>query len=186
MKNMPIICILILTGVMYPQSKKYNQQQVDSFAIKPLNEENLQKFKNILESDEQLLGWTKYYAYLGYYHMVKARNDSAKIFAKKSVGYYENMRQKHASEEKSLINAFFTLGYIERAANNYEESTKYLLKALTITNKYDTPLKSYVLGYTANNYLSLGNNTKALEYLHKSLKDSLFHVFLTSRNHHTY
>ncbi|MGI9551630.1 MAG: histidine kinase [Aurantibacter sp.] len=174
MRNLFIICLLILTSASYSQSAQYNQQQVDSFAIKPLNKENLQKFKNILESNEGLFGWSKYYAFLGYYNMVKANNDSAMYFARKSIQHYENMWEKHPNEEKSLVQALFTLGYIERANENYEASTRHLLKALTISNKYEVSLKSYILTYAANNYLSLGNNSKALEYFHKSLRDSLF------------
>ncbi|TMM59134.1 hypothetical protein FEE95_06800 [Maribacter algarum] len=169
-----ILSLFVLHLKMIAQTPKYTQAFADSFAIRPLSEENLQKFKGILESNKKLYGWSKYYALHGYYKMVKAEHDSALFYAQKSIDIYQNILVKHSNEEKSLVHAYFTLGYINRQRELYRESTSYMLTALDLSSKYSISLKSYITNNIASNHLSLGNDQKALDYFRKNIKDSLF------------
>lgn len=170
------ICFLLFLIHLgcYGQEIKYTQQAADSFKIKPLNEENLEKFKQILKSDEQLFGWTKYYAYLGYRKAVIKEHDSAKWYAKKAIDVFQNLYQKHPNEEKCLVQAYYALGFIARLEERFEASTTHMLSALKIAEDYEVPLKSYITNTIANNKLSLGNYENALVYYKRNLQDSLF------------
>ncbi len=174
MRNFIFFLLFLIPLGCCGQEIKYTQQAADSFKIKPLNEENLYKFKRILELNKGLLGWTKYHAYLGYRKMVLKEHDSAQFYAKKAIDFYTKLNPIYPNEEKSLVHAYFTLGYIARLEERYVESTTNMLKGLEIADKYNIALKTYITSAIASNNLSLGNNEKALFFFLKNLRDTLF------------
>lgn len=169
-----IILILFWPSFILGQLDKYNQQQIDTFSLTPLNKENLDRFKDILETNGALKGWSRYYTFLGYHKMKIRENDSALVYCKTAIEIFEKSKEKYPEEEKSLAYAFYTLGYINRLNGQYRKSTTYLMKALDLANKYDVIIKPYIMSSMAANHLSMGNSEKALEYYHKCIKDSFY------------
>lgn len=153
---------------------QHSQQYVDSFAMRPLNKENLQKFESLLETNNLLYGWSKYHAYHGYFYLVKSQKDSAAFHSKKAITLYQESKVKYPNEEKSLVQAYFVLGRIAREVGDYAESNSYLLKALDIAIEYNVLLKSYIVASIASNHLALGNAKQALIYYQRNIKDSIF------------
>lgn len=164
--------MIMWTTLVQAQLDQYNQIQVDTFKFQPLDNENLKLFKNILETNNNLLGWTRYYSYLGYHKLRTKEHDSAIFYSKKAIEYFDKMQIKHPNEEMSLTYAYYSLGYIKRLEELYSKSTTYLLRALDLADKFKLEIKPYIMSSLAANHLSLGNNELSLFYYQRCIKDS--------------
>ncbi|EZH74632.1 hypothetical protein ATO12_12765 [Aquimarina atlantica] len=175
-KKIGIIFLLSLVSFsfnVYTQ-KEYSYKEISEYGIKPLNRENLIVFKKILLDNELTYGWTKYNAYYSYYMLKEQKRDSAIFYANKAITTYETVKDKYPKEEANLINAYFAKGRSYAENKDYQNSTIALLKCLEIEKRYPSKARGYIFTGIANNHLAIGNDSLALNFYKRALKDSFY------------
>lgn len=165
---------LILMLSSNTQNKKYTQQEIDFFVNNELTLENINELKKMLSSNNKLTGWSKYYSVLCNNYRVEAINDSSIFYGNKAIEFYKNAVIKNPIDEESLLGVYFNLGLITFVEKKYKKSVKYLQQSLDFEKKYPYKYKSYIRAYLAGNHLRMGDDTKALQYYHENLKDSVY------------
>jgi len=174
MRKELLLFLLLISSYFLTAQKKYSQMEIDSFVEQQLNYKNLEEYRQMLLTDKKLKGWSKYYSMYGYHFWTNNQNQYARAYADSAIRNFQSSKRKYRIDENSLLQAFLTLGYIDRTEENYELSTQNFIKALEVEKKYPYKYKSYINAGIANNHLSLGNNLKALEAYQKILKDSTY------------
>lgn len=158
------------------QQKIYSQKEIDSFTIFPTKREKIFEYRDMLLTNENLLGWTYYYAKMSTLHLMEEALDSSYYYANKAIDSYELSSIQREEDEKQLTRAYYNGGRALRVHyKNYNKSLEYLMKALRLINKYpkfSKYLKGYILKDISSNHLEMGDNKLALDYLIQTAKDT--------------
>lgn len=169
-----LIFLFVLPKFILAQYDTLTQSQIDSFAKYELNENTLEDFRKMLESNAVFSGWSKYYSGQAITLYNKGIIDSARIYADSAIQNFEQLDPKNTLDEASLMQAYSALGFVYNSMEEYALSTESFLKALEVEKKYPYKYRSYITSYIAHNHLSLGNDRKALNYYQKNLKDTIY------------
>ncbi len=167
------LCFLLTVGITHSQTKQLQQAKIDAFIEDSLNRENFELLKRKLSSDSNLKGWSKYYSSKAFSLYRAGQYDSAIVQAKKAISNFDESEPKYHVDEKSLLQANYLLGLINRLQKQYVKSNAYLYRSLELNEKYPYKYIGYIIGTLAANHLALGNNEKALHYYRQNLRDSI-------------
>ena len=172
-----LLLVIIIFGLKgNAQKKSYTQKEIDTFKIYPTNRENLLKYQKMLETDENLLGWTYYYSKMSVLYLGEDKLDSCYFFANKAISSYEASDKKRKEDETQLARAYYNGGRALRLHyKNHNKALDYMMNALRVINKYpgfSKYLKGYILRDISSNHLEMGDNSLALMYLLKASKDT--------------
>ncbi|NQY05277.1 MAG: histidine kinase [Flavobacteriaceae bacterium] len=175
------LSFLIFTGVfsqvndtlVFNSKETYTQEFVDSLIAQRLNPYKIEIYKKILESDNSLMGWPRYYAGKGNFVFSKDQ-DSCLYYMNKAIILYENSDIKRAIDEKSLIQAYIHKAIIYHRRKEFLTSTNNYRKALDLTKVHTYTWKGFILSGLAKNHLEIGNDSLALDYFKLAAKDSMY------------
>ncbi|WP_430906387.1 histidine kinase [Maribacter sp. 2-571] len=169
MKKIIYLAALFYMSTSYCQ-KDHGQQYIDTFQMRPITIEKLEGFKKKLQGNEELKGWTKYYAFRCYYFFRKMKKDSALFYADKAIKHHRNFEADQEYQTSNLQRVHFVRGYYARLDDRYKEAVRHYHKGLKIA-RFDEKLfskKSNYLPYIArdlgNSYLKLGYLSSAKKY----------------------
>ena len=172
---------LLLTSFLVAQlclihaQQPWTQAQVDSFGIKWSEARTrLSDLQRQLNQNENLVGWSKYYALKTRLSFELQRYDSALYFGNLAIDAFQTSQHQHPEEERPLIMAYYMMGKALRAQGTYNQSTEYLLQALKLTETYPYKWKSFIKATIAGNHLSLGNDSLSCAYYKQIEQDSLY------------
>ncbi len=159
------------------QKKVYTQKEIDSFRIFPTNRQNILEYKNMLETDANLIGWTYYYTKISMLHLRESTYDSCYYYSNKAIESYELADIKVAHEEEKLITAYYNGGRSLRLYyGDYNKAVKYLHNSLDLLDKYplsaDQMIRGYILKDIASNHYAMGDEKLTLKYLFETEKDA--------------
>ncbi len=173
-----ILLIFLSIGNLVAQEQIYTQSQIDSFDVYPTTRENILVYKNMLETNENLIGWEYYYAKMSRLYLSEQVYDSCYFYSKKTIDSYNSSEKKRAFDEKKLIVAYYNGARALRLHyKDYSKSLKYLLSCLDLMNKYPNfvvYMRGYVLKEIASNHMEMGDESMALKYLLQVSNDSLY------------
>ncbi|WP_299185763.1 histidine kinase [uncultured Aquimarina sp.] len=172
-----LLLVIIMFGLKgNSQKKSYTQKEIDTFKIYPTNRENLLKYQKMLETDENLLGWTYYYSKKSVLYLGEDKLDSCYFFANKAISSYDTSDKKRKEDETQLARAYYNGGRALRLHyKDHNKALDYMMNALRVINKYpgfSKYLKGYILRDISSNHLEMGDNSLALMYLLKTSKDT--------------
>ncbi|WP_298901683.1 histidine kinase [uncultured Psychroserpens sp.] len=169
---------------MFSQSEKINQHYVDTLLIEPIDSLQVSNFKNILLSNDELKGWTKYYAHKSFLCLKQSKRDSALFYSEKTIDVYNSDEAGYTYAERSLQRAYYVGGWIHKRRKNYNESLNFFLKSLDIHRKYPDHYKIevYILTSIAEIHLAMGNPELSLRYQKQIEKDSLYKTSYQAAN----
>ena len=162
-------------NIVFNEHKHYLQSEVDSIFYGKNSRSTLDTQKKILESNEDLIGWPKYY----FNKAKKAYNrdklyDSCLVYLEMAIEKYENSENKRDLEEEVLLQIYYYKGKaLEKKLDHKEAITNYH-KALNLNSKYPYKWKGFINAGIVNSHVGLGNDSLGLKYIYKCLNDSLY------------
>lgn len=160
--------------LIFHSNKKYTQEYVDSLIAIRLNEQKIDVYKKILESDKSLLGWPRYYAGKGNFVFNREEYDSGIYYLDKAIDTFHNSRVKRPIDEKSIMQAYIIKGLHYTRNDQYERSIKNYQKALDLAKVHNYIWKGYITAGIGDNHLYIGNDSLALHYFNITAKDTNF------------
>ncbi|TAI48474.1 sensor histidine kinase [Flagellimonas allohymeniacidonis] len=167
-----LIAILLHVGGI-SQESLFTQQYIDTFQMRPITRLKLKKFKEVLEKDKELKGWSKYYSLSAYRYFSSDYNkDSALYFANKAISYFEEFGDMNNYQQEALTKPYFILGWYARLEENHRKAVEYNLKgvelAKTMQRLYARPSKylPYFYRDIMYSYVDLGYISSAKKYAH--------------------
>ncbi len=177
MNKLAILLIIIPILQVIGQKNIYTQKEIDSFRIFPTNRQNILEYKNMLETDANLIGWTYYYTKMSMLHLRESTYDSCYYYSNKAIESYELADKKVAHEEEKLITAYYNGGRSLRLYyGDYNKAVKYLHNSLDLLDKYplsiDRIIRGYILKDIASNHYSMGDEKLTIKYLFETEKDA--------------
>ncbi|MHA7057883.1 histidine kinase [Aquimarina sp. M1] len=172
-----LLLVLIIFGFQgHAQKSSYTQKEIDTFKIYPTNRENISEYRRMLETDENLLGWTYYFSKMSVFYLGENKLDSCYFFANKAIESYERSDQKRKEDEEQLARSYYNGGRALRVYyKNHNKALSYMMNALRVIKKYpkfSKYLKGYILKDISSNHLEMGDNSLALKYLLLASKDT--------------
>ncbi len=161
--------------VVFNPEKTYTQDFIDSiinFQIRL----DVEEYKKMLESDENLIGWTKYYYEKAFANFPK-HLDSVIYYSDKCVSFYENGELKRPLDEKILISAYYYKGNALFNLKNFDEAVVNYQKGIALTKRHNYKGKAFIFNGIGHGHLGAGNDSLALVYYLKASKDPFFMKF---------
>ncbi|MEO1011814.1 MAG: hypothetical protein AAFX53_10950, partial [Bacteroidota bacterium] len=175
-----INCLFLVFLCSVNGQRPYTQKYIDTFQMGTITEEKLNSLKNVLSRDKSLEGWTKYYAFKGYYHFRNLEKDSAIFYANKAIDTYSSGEDKNLYQKCTLEKAYFILGYYARVDGNFRLAVDFCLQGIEISHHYrklygrESKYLPYFQRDVANSYIKMGYLSSAKKYYKYLMNNSWY------------
>ncbi|MBW1298855.1 tetratricopeptide repeat-containing sensor histidine kinase [Aquimarina litoralis] len=181
MNKILILLVFLVANPLCAQQKVFTQAEIDSFKLRGAKPPQLKEFKNMLETDENLVGWMNYYRQKCRHHLVQREGDSILIYGEEGLQLLKDKKlspEKYDQEGKYLKEIYLYMGMaLVDYKSNYKKSTEYLLKSIDQINKYpdyNKKVNPWIFASLAGNYINMGDKKKAFEYRLALAKDTAY------------
>ncbi|MBQ4819595.1 histidine kinase [Aquimarina sp. MMG016] len=161
--------------VIFDPEKEYTQEYIDSiinFKIRP----DVNEYKKMLESNPNLIGWSKYYYEKAFANFPK-HIDSVLYYTDESISSYAEAAIQRPVDEKILISAYYYKGNAYLRLKDFQKAIEHYQNALELTKRHTYKGKAFIFNGIAHGHLGVGNDSLALEYYLKASKDAFFMKF---------
>jgi len=169
-----LFLFIILSNIVYSQSKKVSQAEIDSATLNFLKIKELDSFKKVLNANKILNGWIYYYRRKGYLKYLEGEYDSVIYYEENAIKSFQNLDIKRNFDEKKLITAYYFLGLALIEKKQYAIALVNFEKSLNLCEDYPYKWKSFIIKALGDCHNALGDRRTALSYYKLSLKDSLY------------
>lgn len=165
--------------VRFDPEKEYTQYYIDSLRTVMRNSAGqiieLKDYKKILESNENLTGWSYYYFGAAITVGKQRKYDSALFYLNKGISYYERVEgNRKEANIHDLMMLHYYRGDILIELDDYRSAILSHQNALNIAKKKPYKYESVIRHGIASSHYKIGNDSLALEYYLDIAKDSVF------------
>ncbi len=169
-----IACLcLIFSPDIFTQNEKITQLSIDTIPYMWVKHRKADSIRKMLESDQSLKGWSKYYAFKAFAFLKVLERDSAAFYSRKVIEIYENEEKDFDVAQKAISKAYYMIGLHEYFNDEKLKSIETLYKALEYAKKYpekeESNWETSIIHRISIIHLGLGDYNLSLKYKLKLL-----------------
>ncbi len=150
----------------------YTQKTFDSLLTRNVT---VYQLGQILKNNIALTGWHHYYYRKSYISLNEKHNkDSALYYANKGIKAFEQLKVKDTLDYETAIKIYLNKALGLQRSQDYTNSIQSYQKALDLEKNYPYKWKSFLIAGISDNHIAMGNDSLAIAYRLKTIKDSVY------------
>lgn len=161
--------------VKFDPNKKYTQKYIDSLIVAhraaTVKRMEISDFKKMLESNDELFGWTYYYFGKAAVSFRKKELDSSLFYANKGIDIYNKIKNKREVDHYDLLLLHYYKGEVFRSQKDLEQAIEAYQIALDLSKEYPYQLSAAITASIGNCHVLLENYEFSLKYYLEVEKD---------------
>ncbi len=167
--------------IYFDPEKEYTQAYMDSLIaelrVAKSKRIEVSEFKKMLESNDELIGWSYYYFGKSVTNYLKKQYDSSLYYADIGIEIYEKSEVKRDIDLHDQLLLHYYKGESYTNLNKYADAIVSFQRAWDISKIQPYKFESFIVAGIASNHYRLGNDSLSLVYYRITETDSSFMQF---------